>query len=275
VASGSSSPSISSQSDPRSNSHSPKVGGMAASASESVTRYTPYPQDSRHVVTPHARRNSSSISSFDTAKSSNGLTYNYHGHSPQMLHYPNNSRPNSYQSYRGLALFDSENRQRPESNLMAHFIQIFFEIYSHEFSFLSYKDLLGDVWYHRINNILANCIAAMAVKHSNLPELQMPTRELLNIAENYIDVAKTLLNSVSHIPSLDTLQAIMLLCWFEHHHHRPPGFGIYYAMASKMSTDLGLQNTNDDLMSEYERSRRQATWAGMVQLHMTANSFRS
>jgi hypothetical protein len=154
------------------------------------------------------RRNSSSISSFDTAKSSNGLPYNYHGHPPQMLHYPNNSRPNSYQSdYRGLVLFDSENHQRPESNLMAHFIQIFFEIYSHEFSFLSYKDLLGDVWYHRINNILANCIAAMAVKsvffifsrlrlsnvscrHSNLPELQMPTRELHNIAENYIDVAK-------------------------------------------------------------------------------------
>jgi hypothetical protein len=88
-----------------------------------------------------------------------------------MLHYPNNSRPNSYQSdYRGLVLFDSENPQRPESNLMGHFIQIFFEIYSHEFSFLSYKDLLGDVWYHRINNILANCIAAMAVK-SVLPVL--------------------------------------------------------------------------------------------------------
>jgi len=68
----------------------------------------------------------------------------------------------------------------------------------------------------------------------------MPTRERHNIAENYIDVAKvnsylqvdfmfklscsqTLLNSVSHIPSLDTLQAIMLLCWFEHHHHRLPG----------------------------------------------------
>jgi len=82
----------------------------------------------------------------------------------------------------------------------------------------------------------------------------------------------------------------MLLCWFEHHHHRLPGklissprygqaqssscvgFRTYYAMASKMSADLALQNTNDELMSEYERSRRQATWAGMVQLHMTANT---
>lgn len=158
---------------------------------------------------------------------------------------------------------------------MAHFIQIFFENYSHEFSFLSYQEVLGDFWDHRLNNILANCIAAMAVKHSNLPELQMPTRELHNIAENYIDVAKTLLNSVSHLPSLDTLQAIMLLCWFEHHHHRSSGFRSFYNMASKMSADLALQDTNYDPMSEYERSRRRATWAGMVQLHMTASQIRS
>ena len=186
MASGSSSPSVSSQSDPRSHSRSPKV---IAPDGESLTRYAPYPQpDSRHVVPPaHAyvdphlndlipnlkcsRRNSSSISSFDSVKSNNGFSYNYQGHPPQMLHYPSNSRPNSYQSdYRGLVLFDPDNHQRPQSNLMAHFVQIFFETYSHEFSFLSYQEVLGDFWDHRLNNILANCIAAMAVK-SAFPSL--------------------------------------------------------------------------------------------------------
>jgi len=183
VGSGSSSPSVSSQSDPRSNSRSPKATGMVSAEADGLTRYTPYPQpDSRHVVGPsHAyvnvpmnglipdlicsRRNSSSISSFDSVKTSNGLPYNYHGSSPsQMLHYPN-SRPNSYQpDYRSPALFDPENHQRPQSHLMAHFIQLFFETYVHEFSFLSYQEVLGDFWDHRLNNILANCIAAMAVK---------------------------------------------------------------------------------------------------------------
>jgi len=106
-------------------------------------------------------------------------------------------------------------------------------------------------------------------------------------------MSQNLLNSVSHIPSLDTLQAIMLLCWFEHQHHRLPGtlnlhvnddytqhilclgFRSYYGMASKMSADLALQDSNYDPMSEYERSRRRSTWAGMVQLHMTANSCES
>jgi hypothetical protein len=107
------------------------------------------------------------MSSFDSVKGNNGFPYNYHGHPPpQMLHYPANSRPNSYQSdYRGLVLFDPENHQRPQSDLMAHFVQIFFENYSHEFTFLSYQEVLGDFWDHRLNNILANCVAAMAVKY--------------------------------------------------------------------------------------------------------------
>ncbi len=46
-------------------------------------------------------------------------------------------------------------------------------------------------------------------------------------------------------------------------------------MAGKMSADLALQDSNYDPMSEYERSRRRATWGGMVQLHMTANTCES
>jgi len=158
---------------------------------------------------------------------------------------------------------------------MAHFIQVFFERYGQDFTFLSYQDVLSDFWDHRLTTILANCLAAMAVKHSNLPELAMSMRELHNIAENYIDIAKGLISSAAHIPSLETLHGLMLLCWFEHQHHRLPGFRTYYGMASKMSADLALQDTNYDPMSEYERSRRRATWNGMVQLHMTASSFRS
>ncbi|CAA7259182.1 unnamed protein product [Cyclocybe aegerita] len=275
VASGSSSPSMSSHSDPRSNSHSPKASGMVSPEIEHPTRYPPYSMDSRHVMGP-SHTSSSSISSFDSIRSSSGMPYNYSGHPSQALHYPSNSRPNSYPTdHRGLHLFDPENHQRPNPTYMAHFIQTFFERYAQDFAFLSYQDCLADFWDNRLSATLANCIAAMAVKHSNHPDLNMPLRDLHNVAENYIDVAKALIASVTHIPSLETLQAIMLLCWFEHNHHRLPGFRTYYGMASKMSSDLGLQDATYDPPAEYERSRRRATWAGMLQLHMTANSFRS
>ncbi|KAF8973183.1 hypothetical protein BDZ97DRAFT_1648656 [Flammula alnicola] len=272
VASGSSSPSISSHSGPRSNSHSPKASGMVSAEIENPARY--YPPDSRHQM-GGSHTQSSSISSFDSLRSNNGIPYNYVGPAqPQLLHYPTNSRPNSYHppDIRSMQLFDPENPQRPHPSLMTHFIQVFFERYGADFNFLSYQDTLADFWDQRLSLVVANCIAAMAVKHSNLTDMSI--RDLHNVAENFIDVAKHVLTGVAHIPSLETLHGIMLLCWFEHSHHRLPGFRTYYGMAVKMSQDLGLQDPHNlDLYpSEYERTRRRTTWAGMVQLHMTATS---
>jgi hypothetical protein len=250
---------------------------MVSAAVENPARYPPYPSDSRHSMGA-SHSHSSSISSFESLRSNNGIPYNFGGHapSPQMLHYPPNSRPNSYQQdQRSIQLFDPENHQRPHPGLMTHFIQVFFERFGPDFPFLQYQDILADFWDQRLSLIIANCVAAMAVKHATIPDLSI--RDLHNVAENYIDVAKTLLTTVAHIPSLETLHGLMLLCWFEHSHHRLPGFRTYYGMASKMSADLGLQDPHnfDPYPSEYDRNRRRTTWTGLVQLHMTASSFRS
>ena len=154
-----------------------------------------------------SHNHSSSISSFDSLRNNNGMPYNFVGH-PAPLHYPS-SRSNSYQpDQRSLQLFDAENPQRPNPNLMTHFIQVFFERYGQDFNFLSYQDVLSDFWEQRLSLILANCIAAMAVKsvhpcipvlasvlltrmwrrHSSLTDFSV--RDLHNLAENYIDVAK-------------------------------------------------------------------------------------
>ena len=113
------------------------------------------------------KSHSSSISSFDSLRSNNGIPYNFGGHapSPQMLHYPSNSRPNSYQQdQRSIQLFDPENHQRPHPGLMTHFIQVFFERFGPDFPFLQYQDILADFWDQRLSLIVANCVAAMAVK---------------------------------------------------------------------------------------------------------------
>ena len=91
-----------------------------------------------------------------------------------MLHYPANSRPNSYQQDpRSIQLFDAENHQRPHPGLMTHFIQVFFERFGPDFPFLQYQDILADFWEQRLSLIVANCVAAMAVKcavrHSFFP----------------------------------------------------------------------------------------------------------
>lgn len=171
-----------------------------------------------------------------------------------------------------MQLFDPQNSERPHPSLMTHFIQVFFEKYGTDFTFLSYQEALSDFWEQRMSLIVANCIAAIATKHSNLSDLTV--RDLYNIAERYIDVAKHLVNSVAHIPALDTLHGMMLICWVESINRRLPGFRTYYGMAVKMSQDLGLQGNIDLYPTEYERNRRRTTLDGLVQLHMTASSFR-
>jgi len=157
---------------------------MVSAAVENPARYPPYPSDSRHSMGASHRwvltyffpfsfllvfnkSHSSSISSFDSLRSNNGIPYNFGGHapSPQMLHYPTNSRPNSYQQdQRSIQLFDPENHQRPHPGLMTHFIQVFFERFGPDFPFLQYQDILADFWDQRLSLIIANCVAAMAVK---------------------------------------------------------------------------------------------------------------
>jgi len=91
---------------------------------------------------------------------------------------------------------------------------------------------------------------------------------------------------------METLHSIILLSWFEHSHHRlpgnscikpfviptahvtPTGFRTFCAMAFKMSTDLGLQDSTsiEMCLGEYERQRRRTTMAAIMHLHLTYNS---
>lgn len=107
--------------------------------------------------------------------------------------------------YRDLVLFDPDNQKRPQLDLMTDFIPTFFETYGKKVTFLSYTKVLADILDDRLNDLLANCIAAMAVKsvfpfyfcvfnrkcsHSQLFELQLSTLELHIIVKSYLIVAK-------------------------------------------------------------------------------------
>jgi len=193
-----------------------------------------------------------------------------------MLQHPNTARLPSHQhSSRPIHLFDPEHPQRPHPTLMPHYIQLFFEHLSGEFGFISYDEVLGEFWDQTLPPILANCIAAMAARYSNYSDLTV--RGLHNVAETYADNAKTILSSVAHIPTIDTLHALMLLSWSEYKNNRMAGFRAYCQMAMRMAMDLGLSDQNAIQMhpSEIERNRRRATWASILQLHLTVSSLRS
>lgn len=177
MTSSSSSPSLSSHSDPRSTSHSPKASGLVAPEGESNGRYQSYPPDSRRTTaSPHRcgfrfdspetrslitlrARHSNSISSFHSSRSNDPLGYNFVAPTQPLQH----ARHSSQQySSRLIQLFDPEHPQRPHPTLTPHFIQLFFEHFGAEFTFLSYEEILAEYWDQLLPPLLANCIASMA-----------------------------------------------------------------------------------------------------------------
>jgi hypothetical protein len=158
---------------------------------------------------------------------------------------------------------------------MPHFIQAFFEHLGAEFAFLKYDDTLQNFWDQRLPPLLANCIAGMASRYSTYPELTV--RGLQTVAETYIENAKTLLPPIAHIPTFETLHALILLCWSEYKNNRLHGFRAYYQMVMKMAMDLGLsdQDASPVSGSDGDQNRRRSTWASIVRLHIMASQYRT
>ncbi|KAF8070359.1 hypothetical protein FPV67DRAFT_1755501 [Lyophyllum atratum] len=262
VASGSSSPALSSHSNPRSNSHSPKASGMVSAAEGDANgRYQSYPPDPRRPADPsHRHAGSPSVSSFQSSRNDPGYAYNTPSTHPRAPLYQHNSRH--------LHLFDPDQPQCPHPMLMQHFVPIFFERCAGDFPFLAYEQVIAEVWERRLPPMLSNSIAAIASRYAeNIQELVV--RGLHNVSETYLDNAKTIGASISHIGNMDTLHALILLAWSEYKNNRGSSFRTYCSMAVRMAMDLGLSDQNAVQMhlSEKERNRRRTTWAVAYQLN--------
>ncbi|KAG2015849.1 hypothetical protein CC2G_009078 [Coprinopsis cinerea AmutBmut pab1-1] len=268
VASSSSSPSLT-HSNPRSNSHSPKASGMVSPEGEPNGRY-PYSSDPRRGD-GYRHSAHSSISSTYHSRNNSGYGYNNYPASPSpVLQHPHNQRLPSQPDYRQVQLFDPERSQFPHPTLMPHFIGLFFEQHGSEYTFLMYEQILNDFYENRLSPVIANAIASIACKYSNVPELAV--RGLHNVSETYAEVARNLAASLSHIATMETLHAVMLIAWAEYKHGRYTAFRQYCQRAISMASDIGLSE-NDRVLhtADNEQRRRQATWAGVVQLHLTAS----
>ncbi|EKM80783.1 hypothetical protein AGABI1DRAFT_98908 [Agaricus bisporus var. burnettii JB137-S8] len=265
--SGSSSPSLSSNTHLRSMSHSPKEPSGLVSPDIDSHRYSPYAESRRQ--SDYSRH--SSISGYHSRNNSMGYNNIVGPGSADVLRQIHNTYPQQPVDSRYVQLFDPQHPQRPHPTLMPHFIQIFFDHYASEFTFLTYEETITKSWEQRLSPLLSNCIAAMAARYANIPELVV--RGLHEVAETYCDNARNILNSVAHMPNMDTLHATMLLSWSEYKNERIPSFRHYCQMAMTMAMDLGLSEQNPPShLPESERNRRRNTWACIIQLHLTSQA---
>ncbi|KAJ3988840.1 hypothetical protein F5890DRAFT_1489512 [Lentinula detonsa] len=261
----SSNPAHSAYSIPRSMSRSPKASGIVGTDDNGSVRYSPYAPDPRRSV-EYSHRHSSSMS-YTTSARQSPLNYQSMSpspsNSPMMYHSRTQSNPNARQT----PLFDSSSPQHPSYSLMTEFILLFFNNLHQEYSFIAYDDVYRDYTQRRMSPPLANCIAAFAVRFSPNPDLTV--RGLHNVAETYANSAKTAVNAVSHIPSVDTLHALMLLAWYEYKANRINSFRDYAQLSTRMSTQLGYASAS----TGHEGERRTQTMKSLYHLQLVASQF--
>ncbi|KDQ49375.1 hypothetical protein JAAARDRAFT_143529 [Jaapia argillacea MUCL 33604] len=171
-----------------------------------------------------------------------------------------------------VSLFDATHPHYPNYTLMPHFIHKFFDNMGSECPFLSNEDVIRRFLDQALPPLLANCIAALASRFSDLP--QLTTQGLPNVAESYCSNAKNILSPIMHVPALDSLHALILIAMSEFKSNRASGFRAYSEMAVRMAFDIGLSDSQSIQMttSGRERSKLQATWSTAWQLHMSASN---
>ncbi|KAI0695941.1 hypothetical protein C8T65DRAFT_38876 [Cerioporus squamosus] len=170
-----------------------------------------------------------------------------------------------------LGLFDAHDSTQPHPNLMMSFLHVFFEKLGTTYPFLSSEIVCERFLHRQLSPLLANAIAASAVRFSTLPEIVQIGPA--NASDVYCQIAKGLVPPDSTPATIDTLHAVMLLAWAEFRRGRQVMFNIYARTVPRLATELGLSDeTLPQLMrlADAQGARLlHATWEGIQLLERT------
>ncbi|KAG8678889.1 hypothetical protein FRC09_019443, partial [Ceratobasidium sp. 395] len=157
-------------------------------------------------------------------------------------------------------LFDPARPRYPNSKYLGHLANLFFDHLACHFPFLDRTQVMAQITDGTLPAILANCLAALAVRFSNRKDLLKGPRHLAG--EAYCDMAKLLVVHMLSWPSVEVLQALVLIAWSEFGSGRDSGLWMYSRMAVGMAMDLGLgfEATVQLAATESEREKVRLTW---------------
>jgi len=155
---------------------------------------------------------------------------------------------------------------------MQQFIQLFISNMGPQCSFLSYEDVYDKFRRQTLPPLLSNCIAALGARFSDIPEVV--SRGSQAVAEIYSDMAKEQLSASLQHPSVETLQAAILLAWAEYKSGRGHGFRQYSDLAMQTAMAIGLSEESSLQLSPYDpyQNRLRITWSSLSQLQLYASS---
>ncbi|KAG8982646.1 hypothetical protein FRB90_006656, partial [Tulasnella sp. 427] len=158
-------------------------------------------------------------------------------------------------------LFDPHRPRYPSSKYLPHLTGLFFDHLACHFPFLVRKEVTEAVENETLPAVLANCIASLACRFSENPELLKAGKRAV-AGEAFADMAKLLVVHMLSWPSVEVVQTLVLIAWSEFGSGRDSGLWMYSRMAVAMAMDLGLQfeATVQLATTHAEKEKIRLTW---------------
>ncbi|KAG8906055.1 hypothetical protein FRB99_007712 [Tulasnella sp. 403] len=168
-----------------------------------------------------------------------------------------NSPPSSNTS----GWFDAQRPRYPSSKYLPHLAELFFDHLACHFPFLDREEVMEAVGNGTLPAVLANCIASLACRFSDCPDLIKGGKRSV-AGEAFTDMSKLLIVHKLSWPSVEVVQALVLTAWAEFGSGRDSGLWMYSRMAVAMAMDLGLQfeSTVQLATTETAKENIRLTW---------------
>ncbi|KAL4080171.1 hypothetical protein V8B97DRAFT_1864476 [Scleroderma yunnanense] len=194
-----------------------------------------------------------------------------HHRSHSSISQPYERATNQPVHYRLPQLFEPTQPQFPQRNWMPQFIQLFISQMGAQCPFLTYEDLCDKLRRQTMSSLMANCVAALGARVSEIPEVVARGPQLA--AETYCENARELLTASLNQPTLETLHCVMLLAWSEYKGGRVHGFRQYSDLAMRTAMAIGLSEQSLQL-SPYDsyQNKLRLTWTSVNQMQLYASS---
>ncbi|CDR99269.1 hypothetical protein [Sporisorium scitamineum] len=138
-------------------------------------------------------------------------------------------------------LFEINRPRYPRKDILDHLVSLFLTHFKPSWCpWMEADELKNGVENGSMPAILANAVCAVAARFSNRPELCKVARKASG--DPFSEMAKILIIPLLSFPSIEVIEALILLSYAEFAAGSDSGLWMYVGMALRMAQDLGLQH---------------------------------
>lgn len=138
-------------------------------------------------------------------------------------------------------LFEINRPRYPRKDILEHLVSLFLTHFKPSWCpWMEADELKNGVENGTMPAILANAVCAVAARFSNRPELCKVARK--SSGDPFSEMAKVLIIPLLSFPSIEVIEALILLSYAEFAAGSDSGLWMYVGMALRMAQDLGLQH---------------------------------